>query len=142
MSVPLSKPDVVVPTGHVMLAFVFLALVFALGLTFLVKFDHGENLGEFADTITFAEKIATLPDCEIAFHGYARKGECTDDIHGIRVMKSARGLDFIDVDSGRAWKVIASVDNFVVDGRLERRIWESAAGSLRRVEKALGEAVR
>jgi hypothetical protein len=142
MSVSLSKTELAVPVGQVLLAFVFLVLALAVGMTILFRFDRGQDLGEFADTITFAEKIATLPDCEMAFKGYARSGTCSDDIHGIRIMKSARGLDFIDARSDGAWKVIASVDDYVVDGHPERRIWESESGSLKRVEEAFGRAVR
>lgn len=121
-------------TATVALAFLIPALVFHQG--------DGEDLGEYADTIAFAEKIAVLPKCAMAFGTYERTGTCTDDIHGIRVMKSERGLDFIDANKGGTWQVIASVDNYQVDGRPVRRIWELEPGSLMRVEQAFGEAVR
>ncbi|MCS4089318.1 hypothetical protein [Rhizobium sp. BK176] len=138
MSVSLSKYD---DAPFSLAAWIFcIALVLAFVVVFFSMTAQKKDFGEFTDTITFAEKIATLPQCQIAFKDYSRSGTCTDNIHGIRVMKSDRGLDFLDV-SGE-WEVIASVDNYSVDGRLERRVWESTPGTFERIEKAFGNAVR
>jgi hypothetical protein len=147
MPLSLSKPDdaSIFPFSSVLWPF-FATLVIAaeiiVGITYVTISAQDKNLGEYADTITFAEKIATLPKCAMAFGMYERTGTCTDDIHGIRVMKSERGIDFIDANKGGNWEVIASVDNYQVNGRLVRRIWESEPGSFKRVEKAFGKAAR
>jgi hypothetical protein len=140
MSTSLPKTDYIFTVRQSLIGTLLIIFVLAVGITIITS-DRGENLGDHAEIIAFAEKAVSIPTCEIAFGTYKRAGTCTDDVHGIRVMKSDRGLDFIDTE-GADWKVIASVDSYQIDGRPARRIWESSPGSLERVEKAFGDLVR